>query len=127
MWSDTNGARQIDYAEILDVGVVVLYFDELDSIVQTRFNQVASNPGFFVLDVLHNDNGEITFLKSPILAWLYASEAGTLPITLEGINHGSKKSVAILTPEGQVIISMDGSYPSIDAYKKHGFHTVGQE
>jgi hypothetical protein len=52
----------------------------------------------------------------PVLAWVVCHGRGVLPITTEGINHGSEKTVPVLMPSGEIVIAMDCTYADEDCF-----------
>lgn len=116
LWSEGLGPQKVEYAEVQDVGTVKLELGELESVAENRYPIIAASPGFFVLESCEENNGSKTALKSPILGWQYTSERGMLPVTIEGINHFTQNTAAVLTPEGRVLIAMDRDFDNLADY-----------
>ena len=126
MWSEGQGNASIDFAEIDDLGPVQLDYDELTSLAQSRFQPFPATPGFYVLEPISEDGGGVTLLRYPVIGWLYDSERGVLSITSEGVNHGSKHSLPVLLPDGQVNIALSVMHEDIDGYLQAEFFSRGE-
>lgn len=117
LWTETRENKfTVEWAEIQEVGVAQLFYGEIERIAELGSPVVPANPGFHVLEVCDAGSSEVSLTKEPVLGWLISGDRGTVPITIEGVNHGQDKTLPILIPDGRVIVSMNGEYESEEEY-----------
>jgi len=118
LWEGKNDeGRKVDYAEIADFGKVILFYGEVRRVVEETARPFPAQPGTFVLEEFEDEEGTAIWTKVPVLAWIISSERGVLPVTIEGINHDSDKTQAILTPTGQVMVAQRTVWDSEGEYR----------
>ncbi len=62
---------------------------------------IPAQPGFFVIDVLYEEDNSLTIWRDPVIAWHFDEEGnGAIPTTPEGPELF--RSWAVLTPQGTV-------------------------
>ena len=57
-----------------------------------------------------------SYARIPVLAWVLCHGRGVLPITIEGVNHGSDNTVPVLMPSGEIVVAMDCIYADEDCF-----------
>ena len=117
LWIEESNKAIRNWADIEEFGHVPLQAGEIKDITRATFPMIPANPGFFALEKWFDESGEkFTLHKVPIVAWLYTTDLGLTPVTLEGVAHGLDETPPILQPDGSVVIPFAQTFLSLEEY-----------
>lgn len=116
LWEEGSSSGSSNKAEIRDLGVVELFYGEVRRIIEETSPVIPNGGEFYVLQHVHEEDGSISLERAPVLGWALSPDRGVLPITIEGINNGADETVAVLIPSGQVVLALNRTYETENAY-----------
>jgi hypothetical protein len=89
---------------------------EINRILEASAQPFAAARDTYVLQEVLDDNNRLIVERVPVLAWLISPARGVVPITIEGINHGSEAPAAVLMPNGEVVVASSCTYANEHCY-----------
>jgi hypothetical protein len=113
LWTSDEGA---DTARLKDGNDIELAKGEIDRLLLHSGQPFPAAPDTYVLEEINDHCRPSSYARVPVLAWVVCHRRGVLPITTEGINHGSEKTVPVLMPSGEIVIAMDCTYADEDCF-----------
>ncbi|HVU30492.1 MAG TPA: hypothetical protein VHE36_08845 [Sphingomicrobium sp.] len=112
---DPSGALK-EVARLKDGKSEELAPGEIRRVTEASGRPFPAAPDTFVLQEVVDDNDRLSLDRVPVLGWVVTPTRGVVPITIEGINHGSDQTVPVVMPSGEVVVAMECSYISEDCY-----------
>ena len=113
LWTDDDGG---DHAGLKNGNSIELIPGEIDRLTLLGGQIFPAAPDTYVLEQIDERCRPSSYARVPVLAWTLCRGRGVLPITTEGINHGSETTVPILMPSGEVVVAMDCTYADEDCF-----------
>src|SRR6185503_10989825 len=112
-WTSDDG---VDNARLKDGNSIELTHGEVNRLMLHSGHPFPAAPDTYVLEEVDDRCRSSSYARIPVLAWVLCHGRGVLPITIEGVNHGSDKTVPVLMPSGEIVVAMDCIYADEDCF-----------
>lgn len=112
---DESGER-IESAKLKDGSTERLCPGEINRILEASAQPFRAARETYVLQQVADEHNRLIVERVPVLAWIVSPSRGVVPITIEGINHGQDGPVAVLMPNGEVVVAMTCTYANEQCY-----------
>jgi hypothetical protein len=113
--TDESGEK-VETARFNDGKTEQLCPGEIERIMEASAHPFPAAPDTFVLQEVVDEDNRLSLERVPVLGWIVSPKRGVLPITIEGVNHGSGRSVPVVMPTGEVVVAMECSYLNQECY-----------
>lgn len=110
--SVTRNGNWVRDVEISDVGVVEVYGFRVEEFLRQPVHSFPAQLGTYVIHL--SDEEADGYWKAAVIGWSAARDGQLYPVTADGINDGLSDTQCILTPDGRVFRSGDGTWDSLD-------------
>jgi hypothetical protein len=111
-----QSGEKVETARLKDGGTEQLVAGEITRITEANAHSFPAAPDTYVLQEVFDEHNRLSLERVPVLGWIVSPARGVVPITIEGINHGSDETVPVVMPSGEVVVAMDCSYLNQDCY-----------
>jgi hypothetical protein len=114
---DANeSGEKVETARFKDGKTEQLCAGEIERMMEASAHPFPAAPDTFVLQQVVDEDNRLSLERVPVLGWIVSPKRGVLPITIDGINHGSGGAVPVVMPTGEVVVAMECSYLNQECY-----------
>jgi hypothetical protein len=111
-----ESGEKVETARFRDGNTEQLCEGEIERIMEASAHPFPAAPDTFVLQQVIDEDDRLSLERVPVLGWIVSPKRGVLPITIDGINHGSTNAVPVVMPTGEVVVAMECSYLNQECY-----------
>lgn len=113
---ETRRGEGITEIEVAGVGPVECYSHNVERFLRQPVTSFAAQPETYILRL--DDDSPGGYWKTLVVGWGAAQDGYLYPITADGVNDADDNDHYILTPDGRVSQSENGSWETIEDFLK---------